>query len=240
MHSYAGHPHKMIKSVFFFSLLFILHWTCGAQVIQEKPQEEVKIFNENELPTAPKKDTIPSLQRAFTFGVLHLARGKFPLFLEQSLGAHVGICVGAGLSYADYFRDRHRSIVLNSSSGKIKLGLHTEAMAKFYFAGIALEDYYTGLNFKFTQFNLTEFEVDQDNDITEQHFELILVGGIQFADTDNILVYDYYAGFGFSNILTVEEEIVNTTGTFAPIEITSYSGFRPVLRLGFKIGIKLK
>ena len=67
-----------------------------------------------------------------------------------------------------------------------------------------------------------------------------MIAGVQFAETERLLVYDYYLGIGFSNIYISTQEDVNIGGVFTPIDIDAERGFNPILRIGVKIGIKVK
>jgi hypothetical protein len=227
-----------IKNIFSF-LLFTLFSQIGYnQVIHEDPAEEVKVFSPDQ--SSNETDTILSLKRVVHFGWLHPLRGRYPFFYEQAFGGFFGGSVGLGITHADFFRDEHTDIVFNPGNGKMKIGFHGEALTKVYFSGLAIEDYYIGLNGKFSTFNYQKFELNYTNEIKERHYEALLIAGIQFAETERLLVYDYYIGIGFSNIYTKEQEGVNIGGSFVPIDIELERGINPILRIGLKIGIKVK
>jgi hypothetical protein len=208
------------------------------QVIHEDSREDVKIFNPDE--ATNEIDTLPSLKSVIHFGWLHPLRGRYPFFYEHAIGGFIGASVGLGITHADFFRNEHSDIIFNPGNGKMKIGLHTEALAKVYFSGVAIEDYYIGLNGKFSTFNFQKFNEDYINNVQERHFEGLMIAGIQIAETERLLVYDYYIGLGFSKILTIDQERVNVGGDFVPVESKSESDFKAILRIGVKIGIKLK
>ncbi|MFT6716942.1 MAG: hypothetical protein ACJA0Q_001590, partial [Saprospiraceae bacterium] len=170
----------------------------------------------------------------------HPLRGRYPFFYEQAFGGYFGASLGLGITYADFFRNEHTDIIFSPGNGKMKVGFHSEALVKLYFSGLASEDYYVGLNGRFSTFNLQKYEVTYTNNVQERHYEALMIAGIQFAETERLLVYDYYLGIGFSNIYTTNQEYVNIGGSFVPIDIASEAGIKPILRIGVKIGIKVK
>ena len=227
-----------IKYINLLLLITLFSQFGYSQVIHEDPVEEVKVFNPNQ--ATNETDTVQSLNAVVHFGWLHPLRGRYPFFYEQAFGGYFGGSVGLGITHADFFRDEHSDIVFNPGNGKMKIGVHTEALVKVYFSGLAIEDYYIGLNGKYSIFNYEKYELNYTNETRERHYEALMIAGIQFAETERLLVYDYYLGIGFSNIYTTGQEDVNIGGEFIPIDIDTERGFSPILRIGVKIGLKVK
>lgn len=226
------------KTLFIFILFVTVSQFSAAQVIREDENQEVKIFSSDE--TTNETDTFPSLKSVVHFGWLHPLRGRYPFFYEHALGSYLGGSVGLGITHADFFRSEHSDIVFNPGNGKMKIGIHSEALIKVYFSGLAIEDYYIGLNGRFSTFNYDEFADTYTNQVQERHYEAMMIAGIQFAETDRLLVFDYYLGIGASNIYTTDQESVNIGGEYVPIDLESNQGIKAIFRLGVKIGLKLK
>jgi len=229
---------RIYSYIFSFFLLigFIQHGQ--AQVIHEAPAEDVKVFDPDEV--SNNTDTFPSLKSVFHFGLLHPLRGRYPIFYEQAIGGYFGISLGLGFTHADFFSSQHSDLVFNPGNGKMGAGIHIEALTKVYFSGIAIEEYYIGLNAKYSTFNYEKFAGDFIDEIQERHYEGLLIAGIQFAEPDRLLVYDYYIGAGISNIYTAQKESVNIGGINSVIDLKLERGIDPIIRIGLKIGIKVK
>lgn len=226
------------KTLFIFILFVAVSQFGAAQVIREDENQEVKIFSSDE--TTNETDTFPSLKSVVHFGWLHPLRGRYPFFYEHAFGSYLGGSVGLGITHADFFRSEHSDIVFNPGNGKMKIGIHSEALIKVYFSGLAIEDYYLGLNGRFSTFNYDEFADTYTNQVQERHYEAMMIAGIQFAETDRLIVFDYYLGIGASNIYTTDQESVNIGGEYVPIDLESNQGIKAIFRLGVKIGLKLK
>lgn len=227
-----------IKNFSLFLFLTVVSHVSFGQVIHEKSNEDVKIFSPDQ--ATNETDTIPSLKSVIHFGLLHPLRGRYPLFFEQAFSGHIGLSAGIGITHADFFRSEHSNIIFNPGNGKMNIGFHSEILTKVYFSGLAIEDYYVGLNGKFSTFNYDEYKDTYVNAVQEKHYEALLIGGVQFGELDHLLVYDYYVGIGISNIYTTDQETVNIGGEFTPIDLESERGFSAILRVGVKIGIKVK
>ena len=119
-------------------------------------------------------------------------------------------------------------------------GIHSELLAKYYPGGLAAEEFYFALNFKFSTFNYKLNEINFVNDIQERQYEYLLLAGIQFGDWNDVIVADYYMGVGLSDMYTSEDNLINVGGNFSTAPSISRRGFRPILRVGIKMGIRLK
>ena len=227
-----------IKRFSIFLFLTVVSQVSIGQVIHESPNDDVKIFSPDE--ATNETDTIPSLKSVVHFGLLHPLRGRYPFFYEHAIGGYLGVSAGLGITHADFFRSEHSDIVFNPGNGKMNIGFHSEILTKVYLSGLAIEDYYVGLNGKFSTFNYEEYKDTYLNTVQERHYEALMIAGIQFGESDRLLVYDYYVGIGVSNIYTTDQESVNTSGEFLPIDLESERGFSAIIRVGVKIGIKIK
>jgi hypothetical protein len=227
-----------IKALFFCSVFILMIKYGHTQVILEETPKDVKVFSSDE--NVDETDTFPSLKGVLHFGCLHPFRGRYPIFYEHAIGGYLGTSLGVGFTHADFFRSKHSNILFNSESGKMKLGLHAECLTKFYFSGIAIEDYYAGLNFRYSTFNYEEYFGSTTNQTKEEHVEALLIAGIQFAETSKLLVYDYYVGLGISNIFNTNQELVNIGGDLSSVDIVDERGVSAILRIGVKIGIKVR
>ena len=209
-----------------------------SQVIREDTTQAIKVF-EGEQETL-RVDTTPTLQSVIHFGWLHPIRGRFPFFYEQALGGYFAGSIGLGFTYADFFRAEHASILFDDTEGQMNFGVHSEALTKFYPGGLAAEEFYFALNFKFSTFNFEKNETNFLNDIQERHYEYLLLAGIQFGNWNDVIVADYYMGVGLSDVYTREDNLINVGGSFSTTPSTTRRGFRPILRVGVKMGIRLK
>lgn len=227
-----------MKALTFLLFSFCIFESTGfAQVVYEKKTDAVKVFSAET--NLSKPDTTPTTRSVIHFGWFQPLRGQYPFFYEKGLGSNIGASAGIGFTYADFFRSEHSRILLGNTDGKMKIGFHSELLLKYYFSGLALEDYYIGINAKFSSYNYEKYELGLTEVIQERRYQYVLIAGTQFNEKNNNIVYDYYAGIGIAQMFIDGDELVNTGGSFTPVSTTQALGFKAILRIGVKMGFKL-
>ena len=220
-------------------LLVSFNLTGFSQVIIENSEGKIKVFNADAPADSAKKS--PTLKSVVHFGVLHPLRGRFPIFYERAISGHISAGLGVAITYADFFKSEHLSIITGGTNAKMTAGLFSDVILKYYPKGLAIEDFYLAPNFRFSSFNIkkTDLSLNEEFKTQERHFEYLLIAGTQFSDWSRLLVYDFYLGFGVSKVYYSNQELINTSGTFEPFDIHSSDKLKPILRLGIKMGIRL-
>jgi hypothetical protein len=184
------------------------------------------------------------------FNPVLVIRGDVPLYLERRINHTVSLEVAAGITFQDYFKEAiiNDQPLDKKDPGVANLsGLSGKFAVRFYPSHTAPNDFYISPEVDVKNYRKEVSGIYQNDAGTYQHgtlmdqqkyMDVLAICGTQNTpEFDESVYLDWFVGIGIR--VGTEDNVVNSEGNAATIELKHVNVMNPVLTIGVKLGLGL-